>query len=394
MDVLLGALIGALVVVSAVAVWRLAARPHAVLSHAAGARGTALHAATAILPHLRRGLDRESARYAAPHLLGLTGADALALTDLDTVLAVAGTDAAGLRAGDDVAALVAGPDDRLHVEDHVRGTLADGPLRSAVVAPLVVQGERVGSLVTLTAGARRLTPEDTRAAGEAAALVAAQVELSVITSQGERLAGAELRALRAQISPHFLYNALAAVGSHIHTDPDEARELLADFAQFTRYAFRSQRPYVTLADELRYVEVYVRLEQARFGDRLRVRVEVAPETLQAVVPALSLQPLVENAVRHGVEGHPGSGLIEILGEDAGRDVRLRIRDDGPGMTDARARAALAGVGSGGGIGLSNVHQRTRQTFGAPYGLEITSSPGSGTTVLMTVPKFKAGVRAA
>lgn len=394
MDVLLGALIGALVVISAAAAWRLAARPRAVLSHAAGARETALHAATAILPHLRRGLDRESAEHAVDHLLALTGADALALTDTDTVLAAAGADARHLRAGRDVGPLVAGHQDRVHVENRLVWEDATCSLRSAVVAPLVVQRERVGSLITFTAGSRQLTPEDTRAATEAAALVAAQVELSVVSSQGERLANAELRALRAQISPHFLYNALAAVGSQIHSDPDGARELLSDFAQFTRYAFRSQRPYVTLADELRYVEVYLRLEQARFGDRLAVRVKVAPEALQAIVPALSLQPLVENAVRHGVEEHPGPGLVEILGEDYGADVRLRIRDDGPGMTAARAQAALAGAGAGGGIGLSNVHQRLRQTFGDAYGLEVTSVLGTGTTITMTVPKFKAGIRAA
>ena len=111
---------------------------------------------------------------------------------------------------------------------------------------------------------------------EVASLVSAQVELSALAAQEERLAQAELRALRAQISPHFIYNALAAVANSIHTRPEEARELLTEFAEFTRYAFRGNRSYVTLADELHYVEKYLRLEQARFGDRLDVRVSVAP----------------------------------------------------------------------------------------------------------------------
>jgi two-component system, LytTR family, sensor kinase len=138
------------------------------------------------------------------------------------------------------------------------------------------------------------------------------------------------------------------------------------------------------------VEKYVRLEQARFGDRLRVRLEVAPEVLQAVVPVLSVQPLVENAVRHGVEQEAGTVAIEIVGIDRGPDVELRVCDDGPGF--ANAPAALAG--RSGGVGLANVDGRLRHTFGAPYGLIVESEPGAGTTVVMTVPKFRAGVRAA
>ncbi|UTI66307.1 histidine kinase [Paraconexibacter antarcticus] len=393
MDVLLGAFIGALVALSAVAAWRLVARPRGVLSPAAGMRETALHAATATLPHLRRGLDRRSAEKAVEHLRALTAADAVALTDTDSILAAAGVGASHLRPGAPLDALHGGGDDRIHVVDGLVWPDPSCPLQTAVVAPLVVQGERVGSFVTFTATSRRLTPEDTRAAGEAASLVAAQVELAVVASQGERLAEAELRALRAQISPHFIYNALAAVASHIHDAPDEARELLTDFAEFTRYAFRGERPYVTLADELRYVESYLRLEQARFGDRLVVRLVIAPEALQAVVPVLSVQPLVENAVRHGIESRPGTGTVEIRAEDHGADVVVEVRDDGPGMTDVRAGAALAGAGAGGGIGLSNVHRRMQQTFGEGYGLEVRSAAGGGTTIVMTVPKFRAGVRA-
>jgi two-component system LytT family sensor kinase len=227
---------------------------------------------------------------------------------------------------------------------------------------------------------------------EAASLVAAQVELSAVEEQQERLARAELRALRAQISPHFIYNALAAVASYIHTRPEEARELLTEFAEFTRYAFRAERPYVTLADELHYVEKYLRLEQARFGDRLQMRVEVAPEVLSAVVPAFSLQPLVENAVRHGVESQPGRRLVEILGADHGADVELRVTDDGAGIERARIPELLAGRGTA-GIGLANVQSRLQATFGPEYGLRIECPPRGGTIVAMTVPKFRAGVRA-
>src|SRR5207237_3586595 len=134
----------------------------------------------------------------------------------------------------------------------------------------------------------------------AASLISAQVELAVLADHEERLAQAELRALRAQISPHFIYNALAAVAGDIYARPEEARELLIDFAEFTRYLFRDGRSYVTLAEEIEHVERYLRLEQARFRD-LDVTLEIDEAARGGVVHAMSIQPLVEQAVRHGVE---------------------------------------------------------------------------------------------
>lgn len=392
-DVLLGMLLGLVLAASLVAGSRLLARPRSVLSPEAAASRVALHAVTATLPHLRGGLTPASAAKAAPHLRTLVGAPAVALCRDGVVLAWDGAGADHHRAGDDVGALLdpVRPD-RLHVEPDLRCTAPGCPLGAAVVAPIVVGGDPVGALVACHPSGGRLRPEDTRAAQEAASLVAAQLALAELDAQAERLAQAELRALRAQISPHFVYNAMAAIASSIHRDPDGARELLTEFAEFTRYAFRSAGPYVTLAEELRYVEKYLRLEQARFGDRLRVRIEVAPEVLQAVVPVLSVQPLVENAVRHGLERHEGGLHVELLGRDLGNDVELRVCDDGPGIADPEA--ALAGT-AGGGIGLSNVQQRLRQTYGAPYGLRIDrADPGGGAAVSMVVPKFRAGVRAA
>jgi two-component system LytT family sensor kinase len=394
LDVALGVLLGVSLAVSVAAAVRLARAPRRVLSPEAGAMQAALHAATATLPHLRQGLGEQTAAQAVGHLRELTQAPALALTDDEWLLAFDGVGADHHRAGDPMRALIdIGADAHTHVEEHLRCEDELCPLRVATVAPLVVQGRRVGSLLAFFTSAGRLRPEDTRVVEEAASLVSAQLELAEVEAQGERLARAELRALRAQISPHFIYNALAAVAGYIHSRPEEARELLTEFAEFTRYAFRGQRPYVTLADELHYVEKYLRLEQARFGDRLQVRLEVAPEVLHAVVPVLSVQPLVENAVRHGVETRDGGrGRLEIVGRDLGADVELSVTDDGAGMDPDLARAALSGAT--GGIGLSNVHNRLQATYGDGYGLEIESEPGRGTTIVMTFPKFRPGVRAA
>jgi two-component system, LytTR family, sensor kinase len=385
LDVVLGLLLGVALTAAALAGARLVSAPRRVLAPGDEAMRSALHAATATLPHLRQGLSEESAAKSVGHLRRLTQANALAVADAECVLAIDGDGEGIPRVGDPLEDFVtAGRDDRVHVE----------PRAAAVVAPLTVHGERVGSLVAYFRDPGRVRPEDTRVMREAAALVVAQIELSWAAEQEERVARAELRALRAQISPHFIYNALAAVARYIHTRPEEARDLLTEFAEFTRYAFRRERPYVTLADELQYVEKYLRLEQARFGDRLTVRVEVAPEVLGAVLPVLSLQPLVENAVRHGVEARTGGGRLEIVGRDLGNDVELRVADDGPGMDAEHAKRLLRDGAVDGGIGLRNVHGRLRATFGTEYGLKLRSEPGNGTTVTMTIPKFRAGVRAA
>lgn len=378
MDVLLGVVLGVVLAASAFAVSRLAS-PRRVLAPGEEGVRAALHAAAATLPHLRRGLTRESAGKAIGHLHALTQAVGVLIDDGETVLA-----ADGLPAKEDLGWL---PD-----SERVEVVHGPAPFGNTVIAPLLVGGERIGRLAAFYGPERRLRPEDTRVVSEVAALVSAQVELSALAEQEERLAQAELRALRAQISPHFIYNALAAVANSIHTKPEEARELLTEFAEFTRYAFRGNRSYVTLADELHYVEKYLRLEQARFGDRLQVRVSVAPDVLTAVVPVLSMQPLVENAVRHGVEKAVGPCRVEILGADLDTDVELTVRDGGAGMSAEAASAALAGRGDG--IGLANVHARLQTTFGPEYGLEVQSTPGEGTVVKMLVPKFRAGVRAA
>jgi two-component system, LytTR family, sensor kinase len=393
MNVLLGFLAGLAVAASAAAGFNLLRTPRRVLSPEGQAMQAALHAATATLPHLRRGLSPETAGRAAPHLLELTQAAAIALTDGERVLAFVGAGERHHRAGDPARSLGVGARaDRTHVENHLSCEREDCPLRAAVVVPLAVRGQTAGSLVALYTRPGRLGPEDMRVVQEAASLVSAQVALEALETQGELLARAELRALRAQISPHFVYNALAAVSNSIHQSPEEARELLTEFAEFIRYAFARERPYVTLAAELQYVEKYLRLEQARWGARLTVRVAVAPEVLHVTVPALSLQPLVENAIRHGLEAGASSGEVQIVGTDLDHDVEIRVTDNGAGMSPDRFAAAIAGTVEG--IGLANVNSRLTSAFGAHYALEIDPNRHSGTSVVMTVPKFRAGVRVA
>ncbi len=220
-----------------------------------------------------------------------------------------------------------------------------------------------------------------------------QLELAELDANRTRLMEAEVRALRAQISPHFIYNSLNAIASFVRTDPDRARSLLLEFADFTRYSFRRHGDFTTLAEELRSIEHYLVLEQARFGDRLSVRLSVAPEVLPVAVPFLCIQPLVENAVRHGLEGAEGTGTITIQAHDRGRDCVIEVEDDGVGEDPEKVRRALAGDASLDSVGLGNVDARLRTTYGDEYGLVVETAPGAGTKVTVRVPKFAPGVSA-
>ncbi len=384
MDLVLGVLVGAGLAATLFVLWRTLRGQRSLDLPATGMQ-SALHAATATLPHLRRGLSARTAELAVPHLRELTGAAAIALANTRAVLAIEGEGREQVRPGDLLSGLLARtPDHRVHIEPRLTSSDPTCPLRSAVLAPLVVQERRVGTLIAFYRAPGRPSQAELRVVQEAASLVSAQVELSVVAEQERRLAQAELRALRAQISPHFIYNALAAVAGDIHARPEEARELLIDFAEFTRYLFRDGRSYVTLGEEIEHVERYLRLEQARFRD-LRVTINVADEARRAVVPAMSIQPLVENAVRHGVERRAGSGRVGVTARVDGDDVVLAVTDDGAGIAPERVPAVLAGAG--GGIGLSNVDARLRATFGERYALRIESALGEGTTALMTVPNL-------
>ncbi|MEV7103768.1 sensor histidine kinase [Streptomyces atroolivaceus] len=358
-----------------------------------------LHTASLAAPPLRAGLTEESARRSARRLRSLLGTDALCLTDRDRVLVWDGEgDHHGADVMRDVQGLLAsGRDTAFHSDC---GDL-DCPLRWAVAVPLTVDHRVLGTLV---AYAPRESAVLARAAGEVARWVCVQLELAELDRSRTQLIEAEIKALRAQISPHFIFNSLAAIASFVRTDPERARELLLEFADFTRYSFRRHGEFTTLADELHSIDQYLALVRARFGERLSVTLQVAPEVLPVSLPFLCLQPLVENAVKHGLEGAAGPRpydsvragnepiRITISALDAGAEAEVVIEDDGTGMEPERLRQILRGEGGiSTGIGLVNVDERLRQVYGDDYGLVIETGVGAGMKITLRLPKYRAGV---
>ncbi len=350
----------------------------------------ALHTARLAAPALRSGLTQETAARAVPHLRTLLGAAGLALADPGGLLAGEGVDAvhAALLEGPLQAAMASGRSQILSTEQLVCDDLMTCPLQGGVVVPVEVDGTVVGALAAVgtTASAGQL-----RLAGEVAQFVSAHLELAELDRSRRRADQAELRFLRAQISPHFIYNALTAIESFVRTDPERARELLINFADFTRYSFRSHGQFVTMAEELRLVDTYLDLERARFGDRLSVTLRVAPEVLSVVLPSLILQPLAENAIRHGLEPAERPGTLSITIADADNEAVVSIEDDGVGADPAHLGRVLDGSAQGDGVGLHNVDERLRAVFGEEHGLAIETGVGAGTKVVLRIPKFHAGV---
>ena len=390
----------AALVAPAVAVSRAVQRHRLAGTSAERAAYAAMHAVALAGPPLRAGLTPDSTRRAARHLRPLLGTAALAFNDTERTLS---WDGAGQHRHSQnsyelsIGALKSGEVRVLGPEDVHCGSDSCA-IRHAVVAPIIppsslgeIREIRDGgskAIGTLSVYSSSTSVALVRAADEVAYWVATQIELAELDRSRTRLMETELRALRAQISPHFIYNSLTAIASFTRTDPERARDLLLEFADFTRYSFRAHGEFTTLAEELRCVDRYLLLERARFGERLQVALRIAPEVLPVEVPFLCVQPIVENAVRHGLEGKPGPGHVTITAEATRHHYRITVEDDGVGITPDVLRDALAPAepGTRTSVGLSNVHERLRAVYGTAYGLAIESQPGAGTTVVIRVPR--------
>ena len=189
---------------------------------------------------------------------------------------------------------------------------------------------------------------------------------------------AELRALRAQINPHFLFNALNTVAALVRTRPAEAERVVEDLADLFRYSLAaSERPDVTLAEEVASAELFLDIERARYGDALAVEIDVPADLRAARMPSLVLQPLVENAVKHGVRRAGGRGTVSVVARRQRGDVIVRVGDTGPGFGTDDVADVL-----GRGTGLTNVADRLRAALGPRAAL--TLGPG-GEGVVVRVP---------
>jgi two-component system LytT family sensor kinase len=206
----------------------------------------------------------------------------------------------------------------------------------------------------------------------------AAMERQTIAAQLEtQLSHAELENLKSQLHPHFLFNSLHTIGVLMQEDVEAASHLLVSLGDLLRMALERRENEITLRSELEFVGKYLEIEQTRFHDRLKVRMDVPPDLLGVYVPSLALQPLVENAIKHGISVDSAAGRLEISAQRNNGRVSLRVRDDGPGLAPgSRLRF---------GVGLTNVQSRLKQLYGEESSLELTRGDGRGCEAIITIP---------
>jgi LytS/YehU family sensor histidine kinase len=255
--------------------------------------------------------------------------------------------------------------------EHVgqQGVEAIVPLRIASGGPAhILLGRRTGG--------RRYLSEDLQALARAAALIAEQVEQYRESEMRRLVAQAELRALQSQIHPHFLFNALNTLYGIIPRDARGARETVLNLADIFRYFLETKKTQVPLEEEMHIVKAYLDVERLRLGDKLHLEIDIAPAAMSVPIPILSIQPLVENAVKHGIAPLAGGGLIRIDARvDPYRVLQVSVRDSGAGFRQS-GRA---------GVGLENVERRLELCYGGKARLAIQSS-AEGSEVTITIPE--------
>ncbi|WP_368293910.1 sensor histidine kinase [Dehalobacter sp. TBBPA1] len=353
------------------------------------------------LPYLRGGLNKQNAEAIAKIIQGIAQVAAVSITDCEKQLAYLGAGCDRHHPGDKI--LTAATREVIQTAKYKvvqtqeelncpMSDTCDCPLAAAVIVPLSCKGNVVGTFKLYETKGGKISPDLIRLALGMGQILSLQVEVAELDHQTNLTMEARLDALQAQINPHFFFNVLNTIIATSRTNPNRARRLLIHLAEFFRKSLKSKGALISLREEMEFVNNYFVLEKARFGKKLKIKLEIPKELMDAEVPRLSIQPLVENAVKHGItpmimlNGVVTIRVRELGLEDGKSELFVEVIDNGMGIEEDRLKdVLLPGVGSGNGVGLANVHARLKGLYGSEYGLNIESKIGEGTTVKMRLP---------
>lgn len=270
------------------------------------------------------------------------------------------------------------------------------PLTSVIEAPLIVDGQVQGILILYKANDEVITSYEAEIIQGVADFLGLLLDRHSLGEQKMMRAQAEYNMLKAQVNPHFLFNTLGTIRALVRTSPEQARARIKDLSDFLRRSLEHGKEMTRLAEELEIVRSYIRLEQSRFGERIRVKEEIPDSVLECYLPVFSLQPIVENAIKHGLSSKRDGGTLVIRIYETGDFLHMEVEDDGAGIPFTRLReirqfdGTSAREAAGAGIGLYNVHKRIQVRFGPQYGIQIDSREGEGTTVKVLLPLLRKG----
>lgn len=220
-------------------------------------------------------------------------------------------------------------------------------------------------------------------AKELSDLLSTQMELCKLNKLAEEASVAEFRALRAQIEPHFLFNALNTISSFCRTNPIRARELIINLSNYFRKTLKREEDFVPLKDEIEFLQSYLSIEKARFGERLKLAIDIPEDMMNIKMPVFILQPIIENSIKHGILPKPEGGSVFVKASYTQDEVMFLIEDTGVGMDKERLAEIIT---KWPGIGLKNVNERLKLLYGEGYELDIVTAKGYGTKVSFLIPK--------
>lgn len=355
--------------------------------HSAKAAELSLEIATQTLPYLRKGLYRESAQKTAEIIYRLTNVSAVVIADCERILGAAGDNDCHSQNGKN---FLAGPDftentlQTLNEKTVAIITMENEKgrkLKTGVIGQLEINGSVAGSIKLCRK--EGISEADICIAAGIAHLLSVQIQLAETDKQRKMRENAEWKTLQAQINPHFLFNTLNIIMSFCRTAPDMARQLLEHLSIILERSFANNQDFVSLAEELAGIEAYLHIAQARFGERLAVSMHIEPEALLGTVPFLSIQPIVENAILHGLFPKLKDCELRINAVKKGNIITVAVIDNGIGIEEKYLHALFDGKQEG--IGLKNVHDRLVSLYGEGHGLQVTSAMGAGTTVIFNIP---------
>lgn len=356
-------------------------------THAARQSDELLKLASHMLDCAKDGLTYEAAQQICASLLPATSAMAIALTDREVVLGYAGYNAENNESGRAIRTtatretLEDGKPRILHRTDDIGLPMSSARINGAVIQPLYIGSNIVGTMKFYYRSGSQITQTQESIAHGLAELLSTQMAAAALEEQEKLTTSMELKALQAQINPHFLFNTINTIASFIRTDPNEARRLLREFAVFYRSTLEDASDLIPLDRELKQVERYFMFEVARFGEeRLQLDVDVDPEIRELYVPSFMIQPLVENAVKHAMRAE-GKLTVSITGAIEDDNIVLVVSDDGAGMTEETVANMMNKASTTGlGIAVKNVQDRIHGYFGPDSRMEVTSKVGEGTVV--------------
>lgn len=345
--------------------------------------------------YFREGMTVETAHAVCNILYKELHPSAVAITNQTEVLAHIGEGSDHHKTGtgiqtDETKRVIQTGDPVMMKNSPIHCEVSDCPLASAIIIPLKQRNQTIGTLKLFVPSEKQLSASLIETMNGISKLLSNQLELAEAERAHQLAQEAEIKALQAQINPHFLFNSLNIIMSLIRTRPEKARNLLQNLSYFSRQSVtRTEDTQITLEKELKYVKAYLTIIEARFIDRLSVSYDIDDYVLTEMVPPFTLQPLIENAIQHGIDGMDKDCLIKITIHDEGSHIIVKVEDNGSGIPDDK----LTSLGKyqvksekGTGVGLYNINRRLMMMYGDRAALDIISRTDEGTVVSFKLAK--------